>query len=498
MTDYSLNAPIAKALAASHYASVRFHVPGHQGRPPLGHFSPGVGLDWLANDLTELDTLDDLSHPSACVAESQKQTAHLYGVGHSFYLSGGSTLGLQAALLALAKPNAKTSEVVLLPRTAHRAIVHGLVLTGATPAWFFPQLNPHWGVWEGIALKDVIKAHQANPNASGVVIPSPTYEGFGSDVKSIADYCQQHNLWLVVDEAHGSLLPAYPRIKTANNTPVSATQTSATVVIQSLHKGAGAITPAAIAHLPKQSTLSPQRFQQALNVLQTSSPSWPLLANSEACTLWLWTSQAQKHLERLIETSHFQGGLVNRTQTGFEWYAASKSTHDPLAVLVRHQTLPPEVWACEIEATLGIAYESLNTHSALYKVGLGATCDDVTLLAKALLSYQPQQELKDHVLLTQPFDAACLPNPIVAMSPREAWMMVLEAVPLSEAVGRIAAETYAPCPPGIPLWVPGEQIQPQHLAFWDHLKPTGENDHSLQSSAHDLPDVIVVNEGALR
>ncbi|MDH4378515.1 MAG: hypothetical protein QE263_01225 [Vampirovibrionales bacterium] len=494
MSPSSPKPPIAQALDASQYASVRFHVPGHQGRSPLGKASPGVGLDWLINDLTELDTLDDLAHPSGCVADSQQQAAFLYGVGHSFYLSGGSTLGLQAALLALAKPH----EVILLPRTAHRAIVHGLILTGAFPAWFFPQLNPHWGVWQGVSLHDVVTAHKGNPQVTGIVIPSPTYEGFASEVKAIADYCQQHGLWLVVDEAHGSLLPVYPTLSVAKSLPVSATQTAATVVIQSLHKGAGAITPAAIAHLPKHSTLSPQRFQQALNVLQTSSPSWPLLANSEACTRWLWSPNAQEHLNYLIQRVNEQARRVNNAEIGFEWYVSNKSTHDPLAILIRHGHLPPAIWACEIEATVGIAYESLNTHSALYKVGLGATPEDIKALANALLAYQPQDSSEGYALLTQPFDAASLPPPQVVLCPREAWLSDHETVPLFAAVGRIAAETYAPCPPGVPLWAPGERIQPGHLSAWKGLEPCESDEKSVVEPSHDPPDVIVVREGALR
>jgi len=270
------------------------------------------------------------------------------------------------------------------------------------------------------------------------------------------------------------------------------------VVIQSLHKGAGAITQADIAHLPQQSALSPQRFQQALNVLQTSSPSWPLLANTEACTRWLWSPAAQKHLTDLITTVDVLAKHVNGANNGFEWYISTESTHDPLAILVRHQTFPPDVWACEIEASEGIAYESLNTHSALYKVGLGATPSDITALADALLAYQPEEGLPVHSLLTQPFDAKGLPHPQMALSPREAWLSDHETIPLSAATGRIAAETYAPCPPGIPLWAPGERIQSGHLLFWTALEASKNDEKSPADLLHDPPDVMVVHEGALR
>ena len=280
--------------------------------------------------------------------------------------------------------------------------------------------------------------------------------------------------------------------------PLSATQTSATVVVQSLHKGAGAITPAAIVHIPTQSSLSPQRLQQALNVLQTSSPSWPLLANCEACTQWLWSPSAQEHLTHLLKTIDTERERLNHADNGFEWYGATHVSQDPVAVLIRNKTLPQSLWACDLEETAGIAYEALNTHSALYKVGLGATANDITSLAEALLAYTPDANPNHHPLLTQPFSAQAMPTVDMALIPREAWLLPHETVPLPEALGRIAAETFAPCPPGIPLWIPGERIQPQHLYVLKALKYPDTEANAAKEPPHDPPDVIVVTEGALR
>jgi len=55
-------------------------------------------------------------------------------------------------------------------------------------------------------------------------------------------------------------------------------------------------------------------------------------------------------------------------------------------------------------------------------------------------------------------------QPDTAMSPRDAFFADHERVPAAEAVGRIAAETAAPYPPGIPALAPGERINAQVLA----------------------------------
>ena len=54
-------------------------------------------------------------------------------------------------------------------------------------------------------------------------------------------------------------------------------------------------------------------------------------------------------------------------------------------------------------------------------------------------------------------------EPEVALSPREAFFAPRETIDAAAASGRIAAETVAPYPPGIPAIAPGELIRPELL-----------------------------------
>jgi arginine/lysine/ornithine decarboxylase len=53
----------------------------------------------------------------------------------------------------------------------------------------------------------------------------------------------------------------------------------------------------------------------------------------------------------------------------------------------------------------------------------------------------------------------------LAMSPREAFLGPQEVVPFSEAEGRIAAESLAAYPPGVPNVLPGERLTGPTLAY---------------------------------
>src|SRR6185369_11321834 len=51
------------------------------------------------------------------------------------------------------------------------------------------------------------------------------------------------------------------------------------------------------------------------------------------------------------------------------------------------------------------------------------------------------------------------------MTPREAFLGAQEVVPVEHAVGRIAAESLAAYPPGIPNVLPGERLTAETLDF---------------------------------
>jgi arginine/lysine/ornithine decarboxylase len=54
-------------------------------------------------------------------------------------------------------------------------------------------------------------------------------------------------------------------------------------------------------------------------------------------------------------------------------------------------------------------------------------------------------------------------GPRMALTPRQAFFAQHATVALTEAAGRICAEPLVPYPPGVPLCVPGEVLEPAAL-----------------------------------
>ena len=119
-----------------------------------------------------------------------------------------------------------------------------------------------------------------------VIVTSPTYEGIVSDIKAIKAICK--NTYLIVDEAHGALYPFSDKL------PQSAVNI-ADFTIQSLHKTAGGLNPTALLHVNCDLDAT-----KALSMINTTSPSYPLLASIEANINYLNSSRGRKKLDELI------------------------------------------------------------------------------------------------------------------------------------------------------------------------------------------------------
>jgi arginine decarboxylase len=473
------NTPIVSALLA--YKTLnrrRFHVPAHAGLT-LGsqlekssvfqELSQQLGFspELLAVDLTELEGLDVLSIPEGCIAESQALTAERYGVAHTFYSINGTSGGLHACLLASFQPN----DAVLIPRNAHRSIIAGLVLAGLYPVWCESIWHAEWGLWGGVSPATVEQAFKQNPQIKGVIITHPTYEGLATDLEAIATLCKTYNKRLIIDEAHGALFVWHKTF------PQSACQLpevlSADAIVQSPHKTGGSLTQSAWVHLPKGSAISPRRMQQALNHLQTTSPSYLLLASLDLASAWLASMDFQHALQRqLLRVQRLERHLqalpsvrLLRNNHLPVWNG-HRSALDETRFYLRHATLSGEALGDCLETERGLSYESCNPYGALYLTSFHHGEDDFQAVADGFswVNQHPLPEKDEETEAFKPIEHASFIMPEVVLSPRTAFFHArVESIALADAVGRISAETIVRCPPGIPILLPGERIQPSHL-----------------------------------
>lgn len=249
------------------------HMPGHKR-----NLSPGPGLPYDF-DVTEVEGTDDLHHADGILKEAMERTGKLYGSRRTWYLTCGSTCG-NLAMMYAAIP--RGSEVILA-RNCHKSVFHGAELLGLTVHWLMPEKLPDFGIPGSVRPESVEKMLRQYPQSRAVFLTSPTYEGIGSDIESIAELVHREGKLLLVDEAHGAHFGLFHGSAAGGYFPDSAVQLGADLAVQSAHKTLPSLTQTAWLHLGSD-RISEEAVEQGLSVFETSSPSYPLLASLDGCT----------------------------------------------------------------------------------------------------------------------------------------------------------------------------------------------------------------------
>ncbi len=231
--------------------------------------------NFYQKDISETDT----HNPQEALLKAQERAAKIYGTQNTYFLTNGSTSGVIASVLACTNIGDK----VLIWQNSHPCHENAVKLAGCEPVYYNLPINKNWGIPDK-TLPEIIDIK----GVKAVIVTSPTYEGIVSDIKALKDVCKKNNSYLIVDEAHGALYPFSERL------PQSAVNI-ADFTIQSLHKTAGGLNPTALLHVNCNIDVS-----NALSMINTTSPSYPLLATIEANINFLNSQKGKKHINNLI------------------------------------------------------------------------------------------------------------------------------------------------------------------------------------------------------
>ena len=218
-----------------------------------------------------------------------------------------------------------------------------------------------WGVYQKNTPEN-LEPYLKSSNIKAVIITSPTYEGFVSDISAIKSICQKYGAYLITDEAHGALYPF------SNELPQSAVKIS-DFTIQSLHKTAGGLNPTALLH--SNCNIDPSK---ALALINTTSPSYPLLATIEANINYLNSQKGRKKLENLISAIKTLKARFPNLEFG---------GHDMTKLLIKSKTLSGEELSQKLYE-YGIEDERANEKSVMLLCGIGTDEKKLERLKKVL------------------------------------------------------------------------------------------------------------------
>jgi len=429
------------------------HVPAHRQAAPRG----GRFLEEVYRlDLTELTGTDDLHCPRAAIAAAQGLAARAWGADETFFLVNGTSGGLHAALLSVLSPGGK----VALPRNIHRSVMAAVIWSGADPVWLDPVVVPEFGLTGWVEQHAVREALKEEPAA--VLLVHPTYEGLAGDLRSLVAAVHAAGVPVIVDEAHGAHLRFHPAL------PSDAMACGADVAVQSTHKTGGALTQASMLHR-QGGRVDAGRLRSALSLVQTTSPSFPLLASLDLARRDL----VRDGRARLEDALTLADGLRARLAScpGLSVLGAGDLPGGCLdgtrvTVSVRDTGLSGYAVARALEERYRIRVEAASAETLLAVLGIGTRAGDVFALAEAMESLGGCKRLRGA-------PAPRPPRPPKRLAPREAWFAGGRRVALEEASGRVSAELIAVHPPGLVVVCPGEEMTAEVVAYLTVVRALG-------------------------
>ena len=442
-----MKAPLYNRLINYSKENLAFHMPGHKF---------GVGADLNKIDITKLDNteaigMDNLYEAEGIIAQAMELMAAFYGSQKSVFLTNGSTAGILTSIMAICKEGDK----LIVARNSHHSVWSALVLVGIYPIYVNPEVIGS-DILGQIKKETIEKAIVENPDAKGVIIVSPTYEGIVSDITGIAEIVHQYNKILIVDEAHGA------HFVLENGFPRSAVIQGADLVINSMHKTLPALTQSALLHICSN-RVSYEDIITNLRMIQTSSPSYAMMGimdyvrdyiikNKDIINETYISKLKQIRKELSEELKH-----LSLIEYQSQYYDISKVIISTQNTNINGYELVDILYR-EYNITIEAALEK-------YIIVITTMADNestLSIMKKALveidrkIDYRESRSIYNVNLLTS-FEIT------IGKKTRDIYYSSNEWIAVNKCIGRIAAKNVMIYPPGIPIICIGEEIREEQI-----------------------------------
>lgn len=255
-----------------------FHMPGHKRNQKFNIAGSEI-------DITEIDGFDNLHCPKGVIAQTEKQLSEIYKSKHSFMLINGTTVGILSAVFAVLNEG----DTVIVAVNCHKSVFNACLLRKLQIVLLYPNFDKDNGFYKSISQEEVDRVCREHKEAKAVIITSPTYEGYVSNISC--------TLPIIVDCAHGAhfslgKFPNYP---------------NGDIVISSLHKTLPALTQCAVANIYNEEYTDKVKYY--LDIFETSSPSYVLMNSVSICTDFVRNNADDftkfcKSLEKFYKNTH--------------------------------------------------------------------------------------------------------------------------------------------------------------------------------------------------
>ena len=404
-----MNTPICNFLERyTNESRLRLHTPGHNGEVP--------------SDITEIYGADSLYHSDksgGIIGTSEALAAGVFGAKKTCYSCGGSTLAIQTALALLKARGCKT---IAASRYSHRSLVSAAALLRLDIKWLYPEeflsANVPYNV-NGLCGTDA------------VFITNIDY--YGGTWKFV-----RPNMPVVIDNAHGTYLRFVDKRRFGTEYLHPLELGFPLMCIDSAHKTLPVLTGGAYLHFAQGEDFTNAKEMMAM--FGSTSPSYLILESLDRFNATI--------AENVQLVNNACDAVIDLKQRLIESGIPIRKS-DPLRITInaRECGMSGFEFASALRVN-GVECEMADENYVVLLFSATTTVEDCERaeMGIMLVSMSASKPLVQYPHI----------KPIAEMPIYEAMFKPRKVIPLESAAGQICAGIDCPCPPGVPLIMPGE------------------------------------------
>lgn len=389
-----------------------------------------VGERFLQSEIT-YDWIDNLVFPKKALKQSECDAAKIFGVDRTMYITSGTTVANQIALLSLLK----RKDRVLVDRTCHQSIHFILDLLGVEIKYIpLKKCNQEYNrrftdYGKGIELfKEAM--HNNNPFKT-VIINASSYEGVCCNTLKFVDSCLKYSLdtVFIIDEAwlgfakfhketeNLTILSSIKKIKNINNAKI--------VITQSAHKSLNSLRQGSYIHVVGGNDFI-NFLEEGKYKYHTTSPSIPILSSLEiACVDML--DNGERYISNSLKLANILRNKVNSLSNFSIINNTDKDyLYDPLKVSILFDRFKVDIFELKKKMRKSNVYISrFGENFFLVNMHIGTKFSDIEKLISVLKNIDDEIQLNSKDVVSE--------------------------------------EYIIPYPPGVPIITPGEKVDEEML-----------------------------------
>lgn len=427
---------------------VQFTSPGHKGKVRI----KGESLCRL--DVSGLSETDQVLSPKSFVLESEKMLANIFGADKTFYLTGGATCGVYAAIASVCKVGDK----IIVDSECDKSVINAITHLALIPIFIKRSYNKKYDVCGGINTEELEYLTERHRDAKAVLITSPTYYGVCANIKKATEICHDKNMLLIVDEALGA------HFSFSESFPESALECGADIVVQSLSKTLGGFTGSGLLHISTP-LVSEDEIRQQLSFYQGGSGSLAFICASENAAMYAFKN-SKKYLPLLKEIK--RGREIINHNTDLMWFDAEFnigsdiSQIDPTRIVINFSKV--DISAGDAATLLtnkyGIEPETADKDNLVFSVSLYNTPTEIRKLVNSCMSIA---KIASSRYFLEDEEAETVRRKAVKVLPYKAFNCDGEKINYEISEGRLCRRMLYKYPHGTPVIIPGEKITAEHI-----------------------------------